>query len=431
VSAFLRALFTSTAPLEALGRTLTADDLLKNGLERIDRELAGQPDVQASMLATLGSVYAEMGRSDALPILERSLTLREQVFGREHVEVADSLFLLGRLRSRKFNDYAAAEELLERAIAIRERLVSSADPALPQVLSELGIARWRAGKYHEGHTALSRGVAIGEQIGGADLHKWLANLALLDQVLGDFDSAEQRLRRALALGVEAKGTLGVPVAVTMLNLGSLLRAQEKFGEARHLLEAVNADEERTWGTGRMYTWGELGDLYTAIGEYRLAREHLDRAIAIAEEERGAPDPLDLSAPLTYRGRLHLLEGQPKEAATVLQRALSIRERWLGASHNDVAETLVDLARARAALDGSAAAEPLLRRALAIQRQQLVPGHRFLVPALLSLGELTARQGQASEAETLIREAVDIARRRLPVEHSLRRRAEAALGRIPS
>jgi tetratricopeptide (TPR) repeat protein len=431
VSSFLRALFTSNAPLEALGRKITAEELLKNGVERIDRELSGQPDVQASMLATLGSVYAEMShhQQDALPLVERSLALRERLFGTEHVEVAESLFILGRLKSRGFADYAAAEQLLKRAIGIRERLVGPADPALAPVLSELGMALWRTGTYDEGQTALRRAVAIGERTDEPELHKWLANLALLDQLLGDFDSAEQLLRRAFALGVKAEGRPGVPVGPTMLNLGSLLRAQEKFAEARQVLEDLNADEERTWGTSRMYTLGELGDLYFAMGEQRLARDVLDRAIAIGELERDIPEPPDLARSLTYSGRLYLIEGKPREARATLERALRIRERFLGATHQDVAETLLEVARAQAALEGYEVAEPLLRRALAIQRQALVPGHRLLVPTLVTLGEIVGARGQTGESRALLREAVDIAQRRLPQHHSERRRAEDALRRM--
>jgi hypothetical protein len=151
--------------------------------------LSGQPDVQASMLATLGSVYTEIGLGDrALPLIERSLAMREQIFGRQHVEVAESLHILGRLKNRRYAEYPAAEQLLKRAVAILDQQVGREDPILAPVLSELGITLWRAGKYPEGQAVLRRAVRLGEVAAAPDLHKWTANLALLEQDLGDFET---------------------------------------------------------------------------------------------------------------------------------------------------------------------------------------------------------------------------------------------------
>ena len=430
VASFLRALFTSNNPLETLGRTMTGQELLDRGVQRIDRELSGQPDVQAAMLASLGSVYTEIGMGrEAVQLLERSLAMRERLLGTDHLEVAESLHFLGRLKSRAFSEYSTAASVLTRAVAIRQAAVGPDDLGLAPILSELGMALWHAGKYADGQAALRRAVALGERAASPDLHKWLANLALLDQDLGDFASAEVLLRRALALGVQQTGRRGVPVGPTMLNLGTLLRAQEKFDEARALLEEMNADEEKTWGQGRMYTWGELGELYFATGEYDRARDFLVRAIALGERDRTNAERYELSAPLRYIGRLLLTQDQPAEALVHLERALRILRQTVGNKHNDLAQTLVDLGRAKAAMDGDHAAEPLVRQALAIQREVLVPGHRYLVATLIALGDLLARRGSGEEARQAFEEAAAIARRSMPEHHSHRLAAEAAVARL--
>lgn len=79
VVTFLRSLFWSGAPSHTKGETLTVQDVLDNGVTRIERELAGQPGVQATMLGTLGLVYTELSlHARAVPLLERSLALRER-----------------------------------------------------------------------------------------------------------------------------------------------------------------------------------------------------------------------------------------------------------------------------------------------------------------------------------------------------------------
>src|SRR4029453_1559937 len=96
---------------------------------------------------------------------------------------------------------------------------------------------------------------------------------------------------------------------------------------------------------------------------------------------------------------------------------------------DVAEVLVDIGRARAAIDEPAAAETLLRRAVAIQRRALSADSEAMVPTLTALGQLLGRERKSAEARPLLEEAARIARSRLPERHVDRLEAEAALGAV--
>jgi tetratricopeptide (TPR) repeat protein len=132
--------------------------------------------------------------------------------------------------------------------------------------------------------------------------------------------------------------------------------------------------------------------------------------------------------LVASGRLLLSEGKPREALVRLLRALRIQQNTLGDAHPDLAETFVEIARAYAAIDGAAAAEPLLRRTLAMQRATLPAGHPRLVPTLTALGQILMEIGAEEESFDRLLEAVEIARSGLPEQHSHRRLAEATLVR---
>jgi serine/threonine protein kinase len=426
VSSFLAKLFKSSDPQESRGKKLSAQDLLDVGVKRLDQDLGGQPEVQAAMMQVLGSVYVQLGlHKQAQPLLERSLVVREQLFGPEHVEVADSLLALAYLKHSLY-DYVEAERLLERAVRIREKAVGLEDPLLPPVLSALGVALWSHGQYLEARPHLIRAIAIDEKLSGRDLFKRLGVLATIEYGLGDFDGAQKLLERSLEIGAR---TDGERLEVTLANLGSVLRAQEDFGQAKAVFEEMLAILERNYGkdhVGVLYTVGEMGDLYFAMGDYQRARAFLDRSIDGSERVQGVDSP-GLVAPLTYRGRMLLAEGKPREALVALERALRVRQRWLGETNADVADSLADVAYAKAVAEGPAVAEPLLRRAIALQRETRVAGHRALVPPLTALGEILLAKGSVAEARELLNEAVEIARKRMPERHSHRRRAEAALG----
>ena len=426
VSEFLRSLFESSYPRRARGEKLTAQDLLDAGAARVDQELAQQPDLQASMLALLGSVYLELHVMDkAESLLARSLAIREKTLGKEGAEVAESLYWLGRLKDAK-GDYKAAVALTERAVRIREAAGES--PALAEALSQLGVTLKVLGKPEEGRPLLQRAVAIEEKSGGGNLYKWLSNLAGIEMDLGNDDAARRLLERALDIGVRSEGKIGMQVDVTMLNLAGVLRAQEDYARALPLFERALAIDEKAYekADGAVgYTLGEMGDLYLGMGDYGRAREYLDRSIETCEQALG-PDHLGLAAPLTYSGRLRLAEGKPGESLPLFERALALRRKALPEDHDEIAETLTDIANAKAALEGPAVAEPILRRALEMRRRVLAPGHRSFLPTLMALSRVLRDQARTAEAQPLLEEAVAIARAKLPENHSQRQEAEAAL-----
>jgi serine/threonine-protein kinase len=426
VSVFLRSLFESSYPRRAQGEKVTAQDLLDAGAARVDRELAQQPDLQASMLALLGSVYLELNLVDkAEPLLTRSLALREKLMGKESAEAAESLYWLGRLKNARA-DYKAALALTERAVGIRESTGES--PALAEALSQLGATLKNLGRPGEGRPLLQRAVAIEEKAGGANLHKWLSNLAAIEIDLGNYDAARKLLERALDIGVRAEGKVGVQVDVTMLNLASVLREQEDYARAISLFEQALAIDEKVYGNASgavCYDLGELGELYFERGDYKRAHEYLDRSLEGGERALG-PDHLGLAAPLIYSGRLRLAEGKPRESLLLFERALALLRKALPEDHDNIAEALTDIGIARVGIEGPAAAEPILRHALDIRRRVLAPGHPNFISTLMALSRALRDQGRNAEARPLLEEAVAIARAKLPERHSKRREAEEAL-----
>jgi serine/threonine protein kinase/tetratricopeptide (TPR) repeat protein len=430
VSEFLRSLFESSLPRKSRGEKLTAQDLIDSGAARVDQELAGQPELHASMLALLGSVYLELGLvPKAEPLLEKSLAIRERFLGKNHPDVAESLYFLGRLKGRQA-DYPRARALLQRAVEIRER--EAATPAFAETLSGLGGVLKSVGRLQDARDLYARAVAVEEEIGGPNLHKWLSNLAAAEEDLGEYESARRLLERALDIGIRREGKADVQVDVTLLNLAGVLRAQEEFAGALPLFERAVTMDERVFGkesVGVAYGLGEMGELCLAMGDRTRARELIGRSIETSERVLGAEHP-GLAAPLTYEGRLFLAEGKPREALALFERARRLLERALGdEDHPEIANILVDLAQARMNLGDVAAGEPILRRALGIQRRTLVARHRDLVPTLTKLAGALRDSGHAPEARTLLAEAVGIARERLPERHSQRLAAETALRQI--
>src|SRR5690606_35211114 len=81
VTQFLIQLFDASNPATARGDTLTAYDLLDEGLRRVDR-LSASPTTQADMYETMGQVYAGLGDfARAEELMRDALDVRTQLRG--------------------------------------------------------------------------------------------------------------------------------------------------------------------------------------------------------------------------------------------------------------------------------------------------------------------------------------------------------------
>ena len=62
---FMVGLFSVSDPSESLGNSITAREILDKGAERIETELTDQPEIQATLMDTMGTVYKSLGLYDA------------------------------------------------------------------------------------------------------------------------------------------------------------------------------------------------------------------------------------------------------------------------------------------------------------------------------------------------------------------------------
>jgi non-specific serine/threonine protein kinase/serine/threonine-protein kinase len=87
VSDFMVSLFRGFDPSEARGNTLTAREVLSRGARRIDEDLRDQPQVQARMRATIGTVYTGLGLyAEAEAILKEAMQAQQRVLGEDSAE---------------------------------------------------------------------------------------------------------------------------------------------------------------------------------------------------------------------------------------------------------------------------------------------------------------------------------------------------------
>ncbi len=155
VSAFLVELFMEEDPWQAPGSELTVRQVLDRGASRVERELGDQPEVRATLLDAIGSVYIHLGLNEqAAPHLTSALDTRRGLAAPDPLELADSLLHVATLfrRQGKPED---AEALYLQALTLRREAAGEGDPGVAIV-----------------HRSLARLYTLLEPIPGTtDLHR--------------------------------------------------------------------------------------------------------------------------------------------------------------------------------------------------------------------------------------------------------------------
>ena len=116
---------------------LSVVELLERGTERLQSAFEEEPRIQARLLHKLGSVFEGLGEwNRAEELFERSLAMRVELLGKDHLEVAESLDALGYLGSK--GAPSESERHLRRALEIRRRDLPADHPDIAESLNHLG-----------------------------------------------------------------------------------------------------------------------------------------------------------------------------------------------------------------------------------------------------------------------------------------------------
>jgi tetratricopeptide (TPR) repeat protein len=375
----------------------------------------------ARLLHVTGRYLGERGQlTQAEPLLERALSLREQVLGAEHAETARTLNVLAQVYL-DLGKYEQAERLLEPALAGFERLLGPTHSMIAMTLNRLAAAYAYEGKYAQAETLLTRALVIGEQTLGPEYHEVLEilhNLAILYHYQGKYAQAEPLYQRALAIKEHVLGSEHPSVADVLVDLAYLYLDQGRYAQAEPLLQRSLTILEQELGPEQPYTainLRVLGRLYTLQGKYAQAEPLLQHALALHERLLGPESDYTIRDLLSL-ARLAQATGQEAQAESLYQQALARFERVLGAEHPRVVETLTGLAQLYTQQGHYHKAEPLLERALAIAKQELGPAHPQTATILDVQGQLALRQGLEEQAERLLQQALAIQEQALGDSH---------------
>jgi tetratricopeptide (TPR) repeat protein len=309
-------------------------------------------------------------------------------------------------------EYAQAETLKRRALAIAEKKYGPDHPEVAIRLSNLAILLDTTNRPGEAEPLYRRALAIDEKSHGADhpnVAIRLSNLSELLRTTNRLAEAEPLIRRALAIDEKRLGSGHPNVAIRLNNLTALFQATNRLAEAEPLARRALAIDEKSYGPDHPNVAISLNNLAQLLQDTnRLAEAEplMSRALAIDEQSLG-PDHPNVAIRLNNLAQLLQDTNRRAEAEPLMRRALAIDERSYGSDHPKVGRGLNNLAVLLRGTNRLAEAEPLMRRALTIDETSYGPNHPNVATRLTNLGQLLRDTNRDAEAEPLMRRSLTI------------------------
>lgn len=377
VTEFLGEMLAQADPTGAREADPTVRQLLDGAAGRLDRTLASEPGVSATLHATIGRSYRALGRfaeadshlvkaraywvghggeeSVAYAAVENAIANLRRVQGR--LAEAESLLRINVERRRRLQpgSEALAQSMSSLGVLMTERgHLAEADSVMgevetlfrtsvgldnvhrPEALNIRAIARQERGDFAGAESLLTEGLRIQRLNWGpshANVALVLGSIALGRQRQGHFAEAEPVYREAIAILRQAFDNRNPNLASYLSNLGAVLRELKRPAEAESLLlesvameRAMNPGLPDGWKVGAYLT--NLGDVQADQGEWARAETTLSEAATILIRGLG-PTHRRVGTVRASLGRVLLRQGRRAEGHRELSAALPILEASLG------------------------------------------------------------------------------------------------------
>ena len=409
VSSFLTNLFEIADPEKNRGNVVSAREILDAGAQRLNRELAGQPETQAILLGTIGKVYGSLGLyPEGIRMLEDAAATQQRLYRTDHIELARTYVALGTLEIDA-GERANANRHLELALAMSQRLSGGESADVAATLYQFVRLRRDEGELDAAETLVRRTLDMETHLGlsqsamAADA--WNALGGLLSSRT-DWKRSEDAFRRAIEIDRVSRGADHPDIAINLGALAQVLQSEGRIPEARAAFEQSLDILRRVLGPDHPQTLASLawyGDFLRMNGDLpgseRVMRE-------VVESEKRLRGPLHPRVGFDQEGLARTLyeEGKLAEAETTFRAAIATYAATLPPDHQNLANCRAAFARLLVDTGRAREAEPIARQALVSWRKSLPLEHRQVARAQSILGYALLALHRLGEAQAELRSA---------------------------
>ena len=390
ITHLLTDVFTAADPNVGGGDTLTAVQLLDQGLYKLDANLKDQPELLASMLSQISPIYLNLGqyaKSDSLARL--ALAINRDLFKPPHETLAANLLQLGQVMI-VVGEMDSAGTLVSQALEQYRMLGMTDEPEMADALIELSSIYYNKGQYLESDSIYRIAYTIHlEEFKPphAELASDLHVIGTTLRKLGEYKQAEEYLLRSLAMKRKLYNEPNLEIAYTLNHLGSLKQ---------------NTDDWR--------------------GSISYIRKSLEQRSAIL-----GPIHIETLASQSNLARAYSNLGILDSAVVLYEDALSKMRTIFSDGHYYIGAITQSLAQVYLRKNDLIQAETLFRESIRLQEETLPEDDVNRAFSLMGLGNTLMKKGDHKSSEKLLKQALDLRASYLPEGHELVALSQQALG----
>ena len=406
---FLASIFQTATPEGAKGEKLTTRQLLDHAVQRLDTELADDPQLQGSIAENIGQAYMAQGLYDqAEPLLQRALRVAEASAGKRSKIYADDLANLAnnyRLKGR----YEQAEPLLRQGLTLAQGEHPARSLEVAHAQSMLGECLYLEDRNADAETLLRQAIASERSIDANTQDGTRSYLALVLERRGDFVEAAELLREATEVSARQGGRESAQYLISLHNLaGAEIDAGDLDGAARSEREVLTT-RRKIWGHDHpdtAYSLNNLGFIYLEQGRWQQAEPLLMENVEITSKLGDGTNPR-YAIGLANVGRVEEQKGDFPAAANYYERGSKVLAA--GGKTESLMEAKIEMYQAQLATDRGDIPTGIRTAEHALTLEQKLAGASSPMEAsgLLVLGEAKLVGGDGAAAETEFRHALSI------------------------
>lgn len=290
----------------------------------------GEESVQVASCYTnvAEMLYVREDYAQALTLLEKALTIRQAILSDDHYDIGTSYHDLGCVYDN-MGEHDKAIAYYEKALPIWTHAYDGVHQDLATLYTNMGVAYNRKGDADRAQECFLKSIAICEQIGDLTAQYMLQynnnNIAVIYAGKGQYDKAVELHRKVLAQRIALYGTEQTPpVATSYYNLGQTYHHLSDYDKSIECMLKTIAIREKLYskhsGLARVYQ--SLSNVYCDQGNYddalRYNQKNIDMRVALKGEKHS-----EVATAYMNRSKIYLAQGMTGKALEVLQKAASI------------------------------------------------------------------------------------------------------------
>jgi tetratricopeptide (TPR) repeat protein len=403
----LHAVNGTDAAVAMLDRTVLAP-----AVQTIEAQFADQPLVDASLRATLGSVYKALGRyRESLDLYQRSYDERRAGLGEDHVDTLTARAGVGRALGL-LQHLAEAERTIRATLEAYERVLGPDHPDTLNVKVQVAQQMQLQGKYDDAISITRDILERRRRVLGNEHAETIETLSDLGRFLidgGKYTDATKVLREVVDV---QRRTGDSRLAASLASLGHALQRQEEYAAAEPYIREALELRRQSLGEDHPTTLGAMSGLASLLMQRNnlteaepLAKELVDKSRRVYGNEHAST-----LAAINIMGQVLFSQNKNAETEPYYREALETGRRVLGEDHPDTIVWIANYGYLLRRLGRFAEAEKYLREALDKNRKRLGENHPYTVKFMGSLAETLGRQKKLAEAESYLRPYLEAIRR---------------------